>query len=362
MSGLVFLSLVVQARGSELILKHSEIVRQNFKPVEYLHSQNRQNSNSTPQYAPHSIPWPVAFEDSRHTIGNVMTQFQDYGSGAYYHGGDDLRVHEREWVFAPISGRLEAGHYAYETQPDGSNKKFWKPWPSSGNEMYFEVALIDAEGFRFELHHVDRSTLTEEVLNILKSGQGSIARGQKLGQVVQWRNSDTDDTLYHHTHYNIVAPDGARLNPEFYSPSLGDNLAPLISEIYATGDSTQAFGDGRINASNAREFIVVASDKLGENIYTHTPAFARLIFDSGEQTVWDFRERLSTSDGRFPAIWDFFKESLTLPNGDVLTTQGDYQSRIFLLRLKVPTLAKGKFRIEIGDSSGNLAMRSGELL
>ena len=37
-------------------------------------------------------PWPVPFLDAHHTIGNVMTQFQDYGGGAYYHGGDDLRV------------------------------------------------------------------------------------------------------------------------------------------------------------------------------------------------------------------------------------------------------------------------------
>ncbi|MBI3556239.1 MAG: peptide-methionine (S)-S-oxide reductase MsrA [Deltaproteobacteria bacterium] len=347
------------AGADELLLSRAQLAQQGFGPV----ANQMALAPSAPDYAAHSLPWPVPFEDAHHTIGNVMTQFQDYGGGAYYHGGDDLRVQDLEWVTAPITGKLEAGHYGYNTNADGSNTKFWKAWPQTGDHMYFEVALIDEQGYRFELHHIDRDSLPAEIVAALNAGGGTIAKGTRLGRVVHWPNSDTDDTIYNHTHYNIVAPDGIHLNPEHYSALIGDNLPPDVSQIYAVGADGRAteFGDGRLS-NRPDEVVVVASDKLGENIYTHTPAYSRVVFENGAEQVWDFRERLATADGKFPPIWEFLRESLTTPSGEVLRTQGDYSSRSFLLRLRLPKDAHGKFRVEIGDATGNVTVRNGEVL
>lgn len=358
------------AAANELVLSRAELARRGYRPAPTTSGPVwRGESLAAPEPAPpfeaHSLPWPVPFEDARHTIGNVMTQFQNYdttSAAAYYHGGDDLRVHSREWVSAPISGRLEAGHYAYDTLADGSMKKYWKPWPEEGDAMYFEVAVINPQGYRFEMHHIDRDTLTEPVLAALKAGHGSVQAGEKLGQVVEWPNSDTDETTYNHTHYNIISPEGVNLNPEHYSRELGDHVAPQITAIYAvSGSDARPLGDDGRLAQAPDELVVAAFDKLGDNIYKHTPSYARLVFENGTETTWDFRERLRTADGRFPPIWEFFKDALTLATGETLTTTGNYDSRNFLLRLKVPAGAHGKFRVEIGDSAGNIAVRTGEM-
>lgn len=352
------------ARGDELILTHDEIVRQGFVPAPPPATPVSPDAGLKlpPPFGSHSLAWPVPFQDAQHTIGNVMGQYQNYGDAPYYHGGDDLRVQEREMARAPISGRLEAGHYSYETLPDGSNKKYWKPWPQSGNSMYFEVAIVTPQGYRFELHHIDRDALTPAVLSALKSPQPTVTEGTELGRVVEWPMTDTDGTYYHHTHYNIIAPDGAQLNPEHYSQLMGDKLPPVISCAYAvlaSGKSAE-FGQGHFR-ERPEEFVVVAADKLAANIYSHTPAYTRLVFDNGAETTWDFRERLTMRNGKFPPIWEFFRESLDLPDGRTITTEGNYSSRNFLLRLKVPQGARGKFRIEIGDAAGNLSTLSGEL-
>ena len=355
----LILSSISPVSADELLLSPAEFGRQGYTPV----STVKRAPLQTPSYAAHSLAWPVPFEDAHHTIGNVMTQFQDYGGGAYYHGGDDLRVQDSEWVTAPITGKLEAGHYGYNTNADGSNTKFWKGWPQTGDRMYFEVALIDSQGYRFELHHIDRGSLPTDIVAALDRGGATITTGTRLGRVVHWPNSDTDDTTYNHTHYNIVAADGTHLNPEHYSAMIGDKLAPEISQIYAVSSDGRAaeFGDGRLSA-RPDELVVVASDKLGENIYTHTPSYSRVIFDSGEEQTWDFRERLATPDGKFPPIWEFLRESLTLGDGSVLRTQGDYSNRNFLLRLKLPAGAHGRFHVEVGDSIGNITVRNGEIL
>lgn len=305
----------------------------------------------------HTLPWPVTFQDTSHALANVMAQFQPFSHPPYYHGGCDLRVSEEAEVRAPVSGRLEAGHYGYATQPDGSMIKYWKPWPQSGDSAYFEVAVVSDDGIRYELHHVERSSLPAGIVAILNSGGGRVAAGELLGRTYYWPDGE-----YHHIHYNIILPSGVRVNPEFVSPLLPDRLAPEIQAVFAvmSDGSVRQYKGGRL-AQMPSEFVLAVIDRQDESVYEHPPSFARLRFETGAETSWDFRQSLVGNDGRFPPIWDFFVKNIVAPSGQNYSTDGGYGVGLSLVRLKVPKGAAGRFEMVVGDIAGNISSFSGRL-
>jgi len=346
----IFFSLVTlsQARANENVQPAWKLLAQGYRPVPHARSR----SDALP--AAHASPWPVTFQDAQHSIGNSMVEFQPFGA-PYFHGGCDLRTKAGEDIHATVSGRLEAGHYGYDTNADGSMSKYWMPWPQEGDATYFEVAVVTEEGTRYENHHVDRDSLPADIVAMLNAGGGRVEAGHLLGHVLYWPDGD-----YHHTHYNIVLPSGARVNPEYASPLLPDSRAPEILGIFAvSGSAISAFGTGIFGAAPT-EFVVDAVDHQDANVYDHPPVFARLHFTSGEQTVWDFRTTLLGADGKFPPIWNFFLASLKAPGG-ALETEGGYGTGHSLIRLAVPAGAKGPFTIELGDMAGNLTTKNGTI-
>jgi len=336
--------------AGERIRPEAELLREGYQPV--LHT--RSTSSAIP--AAHSLPWPVSFEDREHSIGNSMAEFQPFGT-PYFHGGCDLRTADSAILTAPISGKIEAGHYSYDTLPDGSLKKYWKPWPQRGDRYYFEVAVVADDGTRFELHHVARETLPSNIVQLLNAGGGRVSAGTELGRVIPW-----PDGVYHHTHYNVELPGGTRVNPEYVSPLLPDNISPEILGAYAK------FADGRVAdfnegnfASSPVEFIVDMVDRQNDNVYEHPPVFARLAFTSGQETIWDFRTLLTDGKGHFPNIWAFFLKSLRTPNGSHIETEGGYGTGHSLIRLPIPSGARGPFTIELGDIAGNISRKTGSI-
>jgi hypothetical protein len=131
------------------------------------------------------LEWPFETFSTRAKMGNNFLQYQDYGP-AGYHGGCDMILQPGSMVYAPTSGRIEAGHYSYTSLADGSDIKHWKPWPQSGDRMYFEIAVIDNNGFRFELHHINRNTIRTEIKALLDAGGGMVEKGQALAEVIDW--------------------------------------------------------------------------------------------------------------------------------------------------------------------------------
>jgi hypothetical protein len=304
--------------------------------------------------AAHAAPWPVAFQDAQHSIGNSMAEFQPFGA-PYFHGGCDLRTKAGEEIRATVSGRIEAGHYGYDTNADGSMTKYWMPWPQEGDATYFEVAVVTPDGTRYENHHVDRDTLPADIVAMLNAGGGNVEKGRLLGHVLYWPDGE-----YHHTHYNIVLPSGVRVNPEYASPLLPDTKAPEILGVFAvSAGATVDFGKGAF-ASAPAEFVVDVVDHQDSNVYDHPPVYARLHFASGQETVWDFRTTLARADGSFPGLWNFFLQSLRAPGG-TRETEGGYGTGHSLVRLAVPAGAKGAFTIELGDIAGNVATKAGTI-
>lgn len=308
-------------------------------------------------WEPNSLNWPVEFQNPEHSLGNSMAEFQSYGSGPYYHGGLDLRVAAGAEVKAPVSGRIEAGHYGYSNRPDGSSTKYWRPWPASGSRTYFEVAVITDEGYRFEFHHMDEDQLAPEVLAILRKGSGRVTAGANLGRTIPW-----PDGVYHHLHYNILAPTQTQLNPEYYSSLIDDHLAPEVLEAFAVqqNGAVTPFLSGVFRQRPAY-FALVCLDHQDLNVYDHPPAHLKLEFDAGESFSWDFRERLTDQNGRFPPIWDFFIESIVTPSGTTLRTEGGYGKGQSIIRVPVPQRSKGSFTLTVADLAGNKSLLHGRI-
>jgi hypothetical protein len=269
----------------------------------------------------------------------------------------DLRVKKRSPVYATVSGSVEAGHYGYTNNPDGSSEKYWHPWPAGGDRNYFEIAVVSPEGYRFEFHHMDENKISAEVLALLQAGGGEIKAGALLGNTVAW-----PDGVYHHTHYNIISPSGVQLNPEFFSPLLDDGQAPDVSSLFAvfSDDRTEDFADGNFEV-RPDFFAATVIDHNDKNIYDHPPVYAAITFEDGMNYTWDFSEFLLGPNGKFPSIWNFYIESIRGPDGKNYATEGGYGVGQSVIKIPVPAEAHGNFKIKISDQAKNSTSFSGNI-
>ena len=352
-TSLLSLSLSQHALANERIRPRNILLQEGYKEVQ---QHSLQSLSPMDEPAAHSLNWPVKFQDSEHSLANAMAEFQPFGS-PYFHGGCDLRVEAAANIIAPVSGKLEAGHYSYNQNADGSLTKFWKPWPQEGDPNYFEVAVVAPSGIRYEFHHTNSSTLPDTIVKMLNEGGGQVEKGTLLGHAIYWPDGD-----YHHIHYNVILPDGTRMNPEYVSPLVEDHVAPTVSGAYAVlaNGKTIDFQHQKL-LERPSYFAVAVIDKNDKNVYEHPASFAQILFQNGASFEWDFRKTLTTKTGSFPRLWDFFVRSLTTPTGEVLETDGGYGLGLSIIRLNLPFNAKGPFTITISDIAGNSTLITGEL-
>ena len=335
------------AFASELRMTKSQALTQNYKIPNQIHF------NTTHEISKNSLPWPVRFIDSRHTIGNSMPQYQNYSNEAYYHGGADLRVSQSAEVYAPIDGFLQGDYYTYVTDPNtGEDKKYIKPITEGGDELYFELTITSTEGFLFEFHHIDAKKLPKNIYNMILQGGGKIYRGELIGSTSIWPTSRFGER-YDHIHYNLISPSGVRMNPEYYSTELIDNSSPIIKNIFAI------YKNKKIEILNQKlteipeEIVVSAIDMKGENIYPLPPVFVEASWSNTLKVSLDFSQFLLDLNQSFPDIRDVYARNLRLSDGRTFTTKGDYTNTQFLFRLKIPPTATSPITITVKDISGN---------
>lgn len=308
-----------------------------------------------------STPWPITFQDQGHSIAQNYVQHQDYGGGQYYHGGCDLRTVADSWAIAPVSGILEAGYYGYDTQADGQDIKWWKPWDGHPYEsLYFEIAIVADTGYRYELHHVNPMNLPDETVAMLNRGGVRVEAGTKLAHVAKWPSD------YDHVHFNIIRPDGLHMNPEKFSVEVTDHVAPTIMGAYAVEnpgsrkEKAYKLVEGGTIPAIARELVVETTETRDGSVYVQTPPYFSLEFASHETSGWDFRTWLGDAHGAWVDIRTFFRDFLYTPDGRLENT-GNYGEGQFLVRLPIPKGARGPFKLKVGDTAGNLAEMNGSV-
>lgn len=342
------LSFALSAYTTELRMTKSQALARGFKPRPI-----DKNRPAQIALAPNSLPWPVEFIDSRHTIGNSMPQYQNYSNEAYYHEGADLRVARSKEIIAPTDGFLQGDYYTYVTdQNTGEDKKFTKPITEGGDDLYFEITLKTSEGYLLEFHHVNPEQLPKPIHELVLRGGGNVRQGEILGVAAVWPNSRLGER-YDHIHYNLISPNGIYMNPEFFSAALADRSAPLIKNIFAI------YKDKKIEVINQKlkgipaELIISAIDMKGENIYPLPPVAVEATWSVNQKVGWDFSQLLLNTIGKFPDIREVYARNLKLTDGRSFTTKGDYSNTVFLFRLKIPPAATGPIILSVRDSSAN---------
>lgn len=344
------LFLTTLAHADELRLSAQEARKLGYVPVKLTRASSLQKRAPLSK---HGLPWPVEFHSTAFTLGNSMSQYQNYGGSPYWHGGDDLRTAQNAWVTTPVSGTLAGGHYSYVDQPDGSMVKQMLPWPRVGQSLYFEISITTADGTRFELHHVDRDSLTPQVLELLNRGGGTIAAGTRIGRVIYWPMEKPAGTNYHHIHYNIIAPGNKELNPEWFSPLIPDTTAPALHGVYARYGQRfeRILENARLN-TRPDELIVASTDVKDGNSYVQPTDYIALSAMGRTHVLWDMRERLLTPAQKYPDIRVVLQSSLRTAD-ERLRTQGDYSGDFFLMRVSLPDGSLGDSELTLKDQAGN---------
>lgn len=359
--------------ATELHLSLAEAKRQGFKiqfiqnksSTQFQHQRNIHPIKLLANYKKSQLSWPFELPYREGFIGNNFAQYQPYEIPGY-HGGNDMVLEKDSWIYAPVNGFLEAGHYAYTDNADGSRIKHWKAWPASGDPSYFELAVIDNEGNRFELHHVDKSTLPKEVIDGLNRGQFLVTADMKLGRVVDW------GTLFHydHVHVNIHDRNGNWYNPEYYFNTLPDSIPPKCQFLVVDKNKKSQWLQntfnhlGHLNQNSISHFVVIASDQKNGNKFSQVPVYFEIDFEGGEKFFWDFQKNLTSSNSTFADIRNVYPQSVELPNGTVMRQpSGYYPNGVkFAVNLPLPSnTGSGQYTISAKDTAGNLCFVKGKI-
>lgn len=260
----------------------------------------------------HQWPFPLL------SIGHNMQSFQDYSGSPYWHDGLDIRAVQDQPIYAAAGGKVvNIENYV------------------RGNNLYWEIAIQDAEGFVWKYHHVNKDTITQEIQTSYSSG-GQIAEGTLIGNVVQWPITSFGE-VYHHLHLLVVGANGLYVNPFLMMEPLIDTQAPTITKIglaqnHKPIDGTEVRGEHAL--------YLEASDLVLHKKFILPPHKISYRLDNGEEKlVWEFIN-LPSGKNDVDFINDFYMKG----------TCGDYSCRKFFFNLNFSTQTpRGVFNLPVGE-------------
>ena len=272
-------------------------------------------------------PWPFPLL----SIGHAMQSYQDYGGSPYWHDGLDIRSNVDQAIYASAGGKVV-------------NLENYVP----GNPLYWEVAILDDEGFVWKYHHVDRKSISTEILEAYRSG-GRVSQGTLIGNVVRWPIV-TFGEVYHHLHLLVVGSDGRYINPFHLLDFLEDTKAPIIKRIGLVQNHRPIEGT---TIKGPHALFLEVSDLILHDKFTLPPHKIKYRLDGSEQkTVWELTH-LPSGKGDTEFINDFYVQG----------TCGDYRCRKFYINLNFSvtsprqtmllTSGEHAVEVEVEDFVGN---------
>lgn len=98
--------------------------------------------------APHATyDWPFVWDQ----MGHLLSSYQGYGSldSAYFHHGIDMVSNQPNVPVYTRSGGQVVNVENYNTPP----------------ALYWEVAILDPEGYVWQYHHVDRESIPQSIFD-----------------------------------------------------------------------------------------------------------------------------------------------------------------------------------------------------
>jgi len=276
---------------------------------------------------PHSVyAWPFTFDQ----MGLVIQSYQNYSSGtsaAYFHHGIDMVAPNGTQVFTRSGGQVV-------------NIENYQP----GNRLYWEIAILDPEGYVWQYHHIDQTTIPQLIYDKFAEWQanpdtgGYIPPDTRIGNIIYWPVVSMG-YRFNHIHLNILADGDVYLNGlEFHTP-IEDTQAPEIQAIGLLNGNTIVSGN---TASGNYGMYVRARDLYKSTVYYLPPYKTEFSIDGGEWvTVWEFHNFPGGFDDQ-AYVNDFF-----VP----VYTKGNYDSRDFYIDLGFTTSGQRTFPSEPGEHS-----------
>ncbi|MGI6740020.1 MAG: Ig-like domain-containing protein [Brevefilum sp.] len=253
--------------------------------------------------------WPYTFDQ----MGLVIQSYQNYSGGtssAYFHHGIDMIAPNGTQVFTRSGGQVvNIENY------------------QRGNDLYWEVAILDPEGYVWQYHHVDKTTIPQLIhtkfaeWRVDPDNGGYVPPDTHIGNIVYWPVVSMG-YRFNHIHLNILAAGDRYLNTlEFHEP-IEDNQAPEIQEIGLLNGNTIVRGN-TVSSGNYGLYVR-ARDLFKSDVYYLPPYKTEFSVDGGVwTTVWEFHDLPGgSSDTRF--LHDYFVPGYT---------KGDYNNRDFYINL-----------------------------
>ncbi len=249
--------------------------------------------------------WPFALD----SIGWNIQSYQDYGGTPYFHHGLDMMKVNGTNVFNRSGGQV-------------INIENYRP----PNALYWEVAVLDPDGYIWQYHHIDRNTIPQyiwdkwyEYLADPVNG-GFIPADTYIGDIVYWPVWSFGKQ-FNHIHLNILGAGGVYINGFEFHTALPDTDGP---EILAVG----LLRNGQIYPGNEIDgdysLYVHARDLVLDNVYYLPPYDFTFSVDGGpEQTTWRF-DTLPGGADQYAYLQDFYV---------VPPTCGNYDCREFYIDL-----------------------------
>lgn len=278
----------------------------------------------------HQWPFPLL------SIGHNMQSYQDYSGSPYWHDGLDIRSVQDQPIYAASGGKVvNIENYIH------------------GNHLYWEVAILDDEGFVWKYHHVAKDSITEDVRRSYNNGE-KIVEGTLIGNVVRWPVTSFGE-VYHHLHLLVVGADGQYINPFLMMEPLSDTVPPVITKIGIAKNHRPLDGN---EVKGEHALFLEASDLVLHHKFILPPHKISYRLDQGEEkNVWTF-VHLPSGKNDTDYIDDFYMKG----------TCGDYSCRKFFFNLNfsvnnprsIMKLPVGNHEVEVivEDVVGNKTMKS----
>ncbi len=240
-------------------------VEHSWRP-DYLHlATGDPNSSDHGVYA-----WPYDLD----SIGWNIQSYQDYGGTPYFHHGLDMMKIYGTNVYNRSGGQV-------------INIENYRP----GNDLYWEVAVLDPDGYIWQYHHIDVDTIPQyiwdkydEYLEDPVNG-GFIPPDTYIGDIVYWPVWSFGKQ-FNHIHLNILGAGGVYMNGfEFHTP-LPDTVGPEIQGIGLLKYG-QIYPGNEVDGDYS--LYVHARDLVLDDVYYLPPYEFTFSVDGGPtQTTWRF--------------------------------------------------------------------------
>ena len=320
----IFISLIV---AGEFRFSHKEPHCLDLQPGMAIQTGSAGLATADPD-GEHSVySWPFALEQ----MGHSLSSYQLYSGNlddAYFHGGLDLRAEAGTAVHTPVAGQVV------------NIEKY------NFNDLYWEVAILDPEGYVWQYHHVDKNSIPPAIRQAYAAWQadpqdgGFITAGSHVGDIVTWTEW-TFGSYFHHIHLNILAAGDVYINPlEFLDNTYPDTQTPEIQGIGLFSGTNSLLSGNSVPKETDYSLYLHVRDLYMSEVYYLPPQRISYKINGGEpQLVWDFHT--------FPGgdQDDIYPNKLFLPG----LTKGNYDARDFYIDLGFRLDGENPFPTEIGE-------------